>query len=183
MHKNVLDQENSILLVIDVQERFKDIIFQSEELIQNISKLIQAAKLLNIPIVCTEQYPKGLGNTVEPLKKDLGNATYFEKINFSCCRDSKFVDHLKALNRAQVIVCGIEAHVCVNQTVHDLLENDFTVHLIKDAVSSRNPVNIDIAVNKMRDSGAVISCLEIALFELLVSAKHEKFKDIQKLVI
>lgn len=183
MHKNILNQNNSVLLVIDIQEKFRTIIPQGGELIENSLKLIKTAKLLDMPVIYTEQYPKGVGKTVEELLPELERANYFEKIHFSCCGNQEFVDYLKSLNRKQVIVCGIEAHICVNQTVHALLELGFYPHVIKDATFSRFPSNAEIGLNKMSQAGAVISCVEMALFELMVTSKHKNFKEIQKLII
>lgn len=183
MHKNILDEHNCVLLIIDIQEKFKDIIQDAEVVIKNMSRLIKAANILKIPVIYTEQYPQGIGPTVEVLKEDLASASYFEKIYFSCCKDNNFMGHLKLLNKKQVLVCGVETHICVNKTVHDLLEAGYSAHVIRDAVSSRSELNLQVGIDKMRDSGAIISCVEMALFEIMMHSKHEKFKEVQKLII
>ncbi|MEW5820740.1 MAG: hydrolase [Cyanobacteriota bacterium] len=183
MHKKILDQNNSLLLIIDIQEKFKNIIYNSEKVIENTIKLVKTANWLEIPVVYTEQYPKGIGPTVEEIKQHLDKAKYFDKLTFSCCGNTEFISYLKSTGKNQIIVCGIETHICVNQTVHGLLENNFIPHLIIDAVGSRVIENLEVGINKMRDSGAVISCLEMCLFELMDNSKHPYFKDIQKLII
>lgn len=183
MHNNILDQNNCVLLVIDMQEKFKNIIQNPDQVINNISTLVKAANILDIPVIYTEQYPKGIGPTVDILKKDFSRATYFEKIFFSCCKDINFMDYLKSLQKKQVIVCGIEAHICVNNTVHDLLSAGYSPHVMSDAISSRSELNLRVGIEKMRDSGAIISCVEMALFEIMKLSKHENFKEIQKLII
>ena len=183
MHKNILDDNNCALLIIDIQERFQPIIPDFNTLVENTIKLIKTAKMLNIPIIYTEQYPKGIGPTVKELIQYLDDASRFEKLTFSCCKEPSFKEHLKSLNKHQVIVCGIEAHICVNQTVHDLLAANYVPHLIQDAAFSRFPENKEIGINKMRSSGSVISCIEMCLFELMQHSKHPHFKEIQKLIV
>ncbi len=183
MHKNVLSINNSLLLVVDVQEKFKKAMNNSDKVIENISKLIKIANTLEIPVVYTEQYPEGLGKTVERLLKDLHQAAYFEKIAFSCCEDTAFKLYVKESQRKQIIVTGIESHVCVSQTVHDFLAENYQVHVIADAVSSRTPFSIETGLNKMKQGGAILSSVEIALFELLKTSKHPQFRELQKLII
>ena len=183
MHKNTLDLNNTVLLVIDIQEKIKSAMLNIEKVIENTSRLIKAANILEIPVIYTEQYPKGLGKTVESLKVLLDNAKGFEKVGFSCCIDTEFCNYLKSLNRKQVIICGIESHVCVCQTVHDLLADNYAPHIISDAVSSRAEENYKVALNKMNRSGAVISSVEIALFELIRGSNHPNFKEVQKLIM
>jgi nicotinamidase-related amidase len=182
MHRNVLDINKSVLVVVDIQEKFVSAIHEADRVINNTTKLIQAANMLKIPVICTEQYPRGLGHTVDSLKEYLTEASFFEKTTFSCCHDDEILKYMNSLNKKQVIVTGIECHVCVNQTVHDLLYLDYIPHVIADAVSSRHPYNYEMGLQKMQNSGAVISTTEIALFECLKNAKNEKFKDIQKLI-
>lgn len=183
MHKNCLKAENSVLVVIDIQEKFVDVIYDSEKVIENTKKLLKAASILDIPIIITEQYPKGLGHTLNELFTVAQKQTILEKTTFSCYKDNEFADHLKKLKRKQIIITGIEAHVCVSQTVHDLLAEGYQPHLMADAISSRCPENAEIALEKMINSGAIASSVEIALFELLKNAKHPNFKEIQKLIL
>lgn len=143
--------------------------------------LIEAARLLHIPVIVTEQYPKGLGPTVKKIKDGL-NDHYMpiEKITFSCCRDKTFVDSLRRAGRKRVILCGMETHVCVLQTCVDLLREGYYVHAVRDAVCSRAEDNFMTGIDFMRDAGAVITCTETVLFQLLERAGTEEFKVISK---
>lgn len=183
MHQNVLRPEKSALLIIDVQEAFRQSIADFGEIARRTAVLAQGAQLLNIPVLVTEQYPKGLGRTVAEIIEVLTTETeIFEKTAFSSCGANAFVERLERIGARQIIVAGIEAHVCVNQTVHDLLANGFQPHLLVDCVSSRAAENKQIALAKMQASGAVLSSVEMALFELMRDARHEQFKAIQKLI-
>lgn len=181
-HPSVLDRDQAVLLIIDVQERYRKVIPDLANLTRNISILVEAAKVLKLPVVVTEQYPQGLGVTVAEISACLGDHSLFSKNSFSCCGAEEFVDALKQIGRKQIIVCGIEAHVCVSQTVHDLLSEGYAVHIVVDALSSRSPKNKEIAVEKMVKSGALPSTVEMALFEMLVQAGTEEFKAVQRLV-
>lgn len=181
-HPNVLQREDAVLLIVDVQEAFRKYIPNFDELNKNITTLIRASRLLSVPVVVSEQYSKGLGHTVAELATELGNHHPYEKNCFSCCGSSDFMAELNRLGKRNVIVCGIEAHVCVNQTVHDLIHAGYNVHLITDAVSSRNDNNKQMAIQKMTMSGALPSTVECALFEMLVNAGTDEFKAVQKLV-
>ncbi|MBX9769857.1 MAG: hydrolase [Candidatus Obscuribacterales bacterium] len=181
-HERLLDGQQAVLLIVDVQEAFRKKLPDVPNLTRNISILVEASKVLELPIFVTEQYPQGLGKTVPEIAACLPDHELFDKLCFSCCGLDKFMDALKATKRKQVILCGIEAHACINQTAHDLLANGYEVHLIVDAISSRFPKNRDIAVEKMVASGVVRSCVEMALLEMLVEAGTEKFKSVQRLI-
>lgn len=174
----LLDQENAIILIIDIQEKLLSAVYD-KNISDAASKLVQAAKILNIPTIITEQYPKGLGETVAEIK-DFAEARYFEKTNFSAYEEIK--DALKATKRKQILICGIEGHICVHQTTDSLLANGYQVHVIKDAVGSRRPFEFEQGINRMERNGATITCVEMALFELLKSAKHPDFKAVQGLI-
>jgi len=183
-HKNLLDASNSVLLVVDVQERFRPHIEGYGALVAAAVTLIKACETLNVPIIVSEQYTKGLGPTVAEIK-DLEGAKpwrYFEKNCFSAVGAAGFEDCLAQLGRKQIIVCGIETHVCVNQTVHGLLAWGFEPHVVVDAVASRSKINKEIGLQKMFASGAQPSTVEMALFEMLVEAGTAKFKEVQSLV-
>ncbi len=183
MHPNILKLEDSILLIIDVQEAFRPSIADFAALARNIATFVQGAKSLSLPIIVTEQYPKGLGHTAKEISAVLPNdLDLVEKTAFSACGSMAFAEKLKMLNRRQIIVAGIEAHICVNQTVHDLLEQDYQVHLLADCIASRNEQNKQLALRKMQQSGAICSSVEMALFEIMRDARHGEFKIIQKLV-
>ncbi|HVG39600.1 MAG TPA: isochorismatase family protein, partial [Pyrinomonadaceae bacterium] len=135
------------------------------------------------PILVTEQYPRGLGHTVEEIKAALPSAvTPLEKTAFSACGAAGFTNYLQQSSVQQIIVCGVETHVCVNQTTHDLLDRGYQVHVLADAVASRAPEDKQIAFAKMQAGGALLSSTEMALFELLRDASHAQFKAVQQLI-
>ncbi len=181
-HSALLDRRRAVLAVIDMQEAFRQIIPDFNQVAENVSLLVQAAKILNVPIIVTEQYPKGLGRTVQEIAEHLPeDSEPIEKLSFSACGVQEFDLWLRELHAEQVILCGIEAHICVSQTAHDLLHQGYQVHLLSDAVSTRLPRNREVAINKMAKAGAVISSVEMALFELCPAGTPE-FKQMQALV-
>src|ERR1043165_4718503 len=176
-HENTLDPKRTALAVIDVQESFRAAIPDFAEVAARIARVVQAAGLLGLPVVVTEQHPKGLGHTVEEIRAALPeNFEPIEKTAFSSCGAQEFVARLEAAGARQVLLCGIEAHVCVNQTAHDLMALGLQVHLLTDCISSRSPQNRQVGLEKMRQSGALPSSTEMALFELMRDARHEQFK-------
>jgi nicotinamidase-related amidase len=178
----MLDIQNCCLVVVDVQGKLAQLMHDKESLFKNIQVLIQAAKILNIPILWRQQCPDALGPTVPQIAELLSGVEPINKASFSCCGCDKFNDKLNELSRQQVLLCGIEAHVCIYQTAADLLSKGFTVEVIADAVSSRTPENKHIAITKMSAVGANVTSTEMALFELLKTADHPHFKQIAKLV-
>ncbi len=182
-HPKILDKNKCALVVVDFQESFRQIIPDFEQIASNITKMVSGFRILNLPIIVTEQYPKGLGNTALEILEIL--PTHFhsiEKTAFSSCGASEFVEKLNATNTKQVLLCGLETHICINQTAHDLLNEGFDVHILVDAVGSRSTQNKEIGLNKMIINGVVPTCVEMSLFELLRDSKHEQFKEIQKLI-
>jgi len=177
-----IKKEDTIAVVIDVQRRLFPFISENEKLSANIIKLIKGLKALGIEILVTVQYSKGLGETIEPIKEALGIYNHIEKMSFSCCGFPDFMKVLKKSGKKNAIICGIESHVCVLQTVIDLLENKYQPVLIEDCVSSRNLNDKIIAVERMRQEGAIISTYESILFELLEVSGTETFKEISKIV-
>ncbi|HZH35100.1 MAG TPA: hydrolase [Pyrinomonadaceae bacterium] len=183
MHPNTLRLGESLLLIVDVQEAFRQSIPRFARLTENIVRFTAGAKALNLPVLVTEQYPKGLGHTATEIADVLpADAAIIEKTAFSSCGAAAFNDKLVPIGAKQIIIAGIEAHICVNQTAHDLLALGYQVHLLSDAIASRTAENEQIAFAKMRESGAILSSVEMALFELMRDAKHEQFKLIQKLI-
>ncbi|MDD3420073.1 MAG: isochorismatase family protein [Candidatus Gastranaerophilales bacterium] len=174
----LLEQKNVIFLIIDIQEKLLNAVYD-KTIAQKAAKMAQAANILGIPIIITEQYPKGLGDTVSEIK-DIVDAKYFEKTKFSAYDEIK--DALKATKRKQIIICGIEGHICVHQTTDSLLANGYQVHVLKDATGSRNEFELEQGINRMEKNGATITCFEMALFEILKSSKHPDFKAIQELI-
>jgi nicotinamidase-related amidase len=182
-HEKILDVNHAAFVIIDVQEGFRAIIPDFEVIAANISRFLQGAKILDVPVIVTEQYPKGLGRTAEEILFALDpDHAPLEKTAFSSCGAAGFVSSLKELDIKQVILGGIETHICVNQTAHDLIDAGFQVHLLTDCISARFEVNKKAGLDKMMQSGAVPSTVEMALFELMRDAKHEQFKAIQQLV-
>jgi nicotinamidase-related amidase len=174
-----LDRGSAVLLVVDIQERLAAVMAEREKVVANAGHLIAAAKLLGVPVVHTEQYPKGLGPTVPELRAALEPAAAVEKMTFDCCGEPAFGPALRQTGRSTVIVCGMETHICVLQTVLGLLAGGATVHVAADAVCSRNPENARTALELMRDAGAVVTCTETVMFQLLVRAGTPEFKAIQ----
>ena len=183
LHQNILDASHTALAIIDMQEGFRPIISDFAETAARIALVAHAAQLLKIPVIVTEQYPHGLGHTANEIKAVLPDGfEAIEKTAFSSCGAKSFEAELENFKALHVLVCGIEAHICVNQTTHDLLERGYRVHLLTDCITARSPVNRQVALSKMQQSGAVPSSTEMALFELLRDARHEQFKSIQKLI-
>lgn len=183
MHNNTLDIDNCVLVVVDVQEAFRKAIPDFGEVVARIAIAVRGFQILGRPILATEQYPKGLGRTVEELLFALpDDATIIEKSTFSSYGDEGFVTELEKFESKQVVLCGIEAHVCVNQTAHDLLEAGYQVHLLTDCVTSRYEHDEEAGIRKILSSGAVSSSMEMALFEMMRDSRHEKFKEIQALI-
>lgn len=179
---NTLKAEDSLILIIDIQERLvaaldKDIV------VSKAIKVASAAKLLGIPVIVTEQYPKGLGKTVPQLQEVLPQSTeVVEKTAFNALLEEGMSEKIASYGKKQIILFGIETHICVHQTAAALLEAGYEVYVIKDACASRNKYEFKQGIEIMQQNGATISCVEIALFEWLKGAKHPKFKEIQALI-
>ncbi len=174
--------ENTALVVIDVQEKLMRVMYQKEKLVDNLQRLIKGIQVLGIPITVTEQYPKGLGVTIPEIAQLMPNVEPLPKLSFSCVGDEIFAGKVAATGRRQVLVCGIESHVCVYQTVRDLISAAYEVHIVTDAISSRTPENKEIGLKMMNQIGAVLSSTETVLFELLKIASGDKFKAISQIV-
>ncbi len=174
--------EDSIGLIIDMQERLYPLITGHDQITKNTGILIEGLKALGIKIMVTEQYTRGLGFTIEPLKGLLHSIEFIEKQAFSCCDEPRFYEDLALTNPKWVIVAGIESHVCVLQTVIDLLANGFRPVVVEDCVGSRRPNDKTMAIGRMRAEGATITTYESLLFELLRFSGTDVFKKISKLV-
>ncbi|MBV9923585.1 MAG: hydrolase [Acidobacteria bacterium] len=182
-HENTLEAGRAALAVVDVQEAFRPHIPDFAVLAARCGLVVRAARLLGLSVVVTEQYPKGLGRTAAEVADAFAEGFEpIEKTAFSSCGAQAFVARLEAAGARQVLLCGLEAHVCVNQTAHDLLARGYQVHLLTDCVSSRTAENRQAGLDKMLRSGALPSSTELALFELMRDARHEQFKAIQKLI-
>jgi nicotinamidase-related amidase len=174
----VLDRERAALVVVDVQEAFRPAVLDFERVAHNVATLVQGAHSLGLPLAVTEQYPKGLGRTVPEVAEVLDGEQPIEKVCFSAAEAEGF----DLGGRDQALICGIEAHVCVSQTVHDLLDRGLEVHVARDAVSSRTAENREVGLHKMEEAGAIVTSVETALFELVGAAGTEEFKRVQALV-
>ena len=179
----ILDIENSLVLIIDVQEKLLNASF-NKELIKKKSEIIaKTTSILNIPVIVTEQYPKGLGETTLEIKNNLSEkALFFEKTSFSALDDENIFENIKSTNKKQIVVFGIETHICVNQTVSALIHAGYDVHVVKDACGSRAESEFFAGIERMKNNGASILTTEILLFEWLKTSKHPSFKEIQNLI-
>lgn len=182
-HPKILDKNKTALVIVDFQEAFRAAIPDFPMIASKISLAVQGFNILDLPVIVTEQYPKGLGRTAEEVLINLPpDFEVFEKTTFSSCGASSFLDNLRQKNISQIVLCGLETHICVNQTAHDLLTEDFEVHILCDGVGSRYSDDKEAALRKMQMNGVVPSTVEMALFELLRDSKHEQFKEIQNLI-
>ena len=178
----MLEIKNCCLAVVDVQGKLAQLMHGKDALFKNIQVLVQAANILDIPILWCQQVPDALGPTVPEIAQLLTDIEPINKSVFSCCGADQFIGKLNESSRNQVLLCGIEAHICVYQTAADLLVKGFEVSVVADAVSSRTVDNKQIALNRLAAEGASITSVEMALFELLRTAEHPKFRQIAKLI-
>lgn len=178
-----LDAGKAVLVVIDIQERLVPAMPQDVylRLRETVGMLVNGAGLFGIPVLTTEQYPKGIGHTVSELAEAC-SGNVIEKVSFGCCGEPDFRAALKKIGRSQVIVTGMEAHVCVFQTVLGLLEDGYNVHLVRDAICSRNKTDYLTAIANASQAGAVVTTAETALFQMLQQSTHEHFKAVSKLI-
>ena len=174
-----LNQDNTLFFIIDIQEKLLNAVFNKEQLEKKAKTLVKSAEILNIPVLVTEQYPQGLGDTIDGLKDF---AKVFEKLAFSALADSSLVEELKKINKNEIVIFGIETHICVYQTAIALLEAGYNVTLVKDASGSRSEIEHQTAIDCLKQCGVNIKTTEMILFELLKGAKHHCFKQIQALI-
>jgi nicotinamidase-related amidase len=176
-----LQPDNTLLLVVDLQDKLLPAMHEAQACIAAARKLIDAAKVLKLPILATEQYPAGLGKTTAEIATALGDAPIYEKTRFSACVEP-VLQRIAELRRPNILIAGIEAHVCVQQTVLDLLRLGQLPCVCADAITSRRPLDRDIAIARMRQAGAIITTVESAIFELLGQASGDSFKQILRIV-
>jgi len=182
-HPNLLVAGQTALVVIDIQEAFRNVIADHIQIAERAALAVQGFQILDAPVIVTEQYPKGLGRTADEILAVLSDdAEVMEKTAFSSCGAEAFGKRLADSSIKQVVLCGLETHVCVSQTAHDLLDRGYQVHVLADCVCSRYDYNKTIGLAKMQASGVIISSIEMALLELVSDSKHEKFKAIQALI-
>ena len=182
-HVSQLSRESAALAVIDMQEAFRAVMPDFSDVASRIATAVEGARLLEVPVIVTEQYPKGLKHTAEEIIARLpAEMKPIEKSCFSSCGAEDFVSRLTSRNVKQVLVCGIEAHICVLQTSLDLLARDFEVFLLVDCITSRKPENKQAALARLTQAGAIQSTIEMALFEMMRTADSPQFKAIQNLI-
>lgn len=178
----MLTTENSALVLVDVQGKLAQTMHAKQSFFDNIIRLVKGAQILELPILWAEQNPAGLGPTVPEIAELLPNQNPLSKLSFSCCGNAAFIKELETLNRQNMLVAGIEAHVCVYQTAADLVDLNYDVQVVADAVASRTAENKQIGLERSKAAGAGLTSTETVLFELLKIAKGNKFKEIIKIV-
>lgn len=178
----MLNRDEAVLVFVDVQGRLHEIMHDKETLDANLERVVRCAQLLEVPVIGTEQIPEKLGPTCEPFRALLAAVPMIPKSAFSCCGEPEFMNTLRANGRKQVILCGIEAHVCIYQTAMDLLAEEIEVIVAADAVSSRSVENRELALQAMRAAGAQVLPTETILFALLRDAVDPSFKQLLQLV-
>jgi len=170
------------LLIVDIQGKLAELVNNSDEMISNTTKLIKCCQVLSIPVVVLEQNPSGLGPTTPLLKECIEEYAPLEKYTFSGMAESHIKEAITSLNKNNWLVAGIEAHICVYQTVRDLLKENLAVEVVSDCISSRRKSNLDLAIENMRHDGAKITSLEMAVYEIMQSSKAGEFKEVLKII-
>ena len=181
-HPFVAEREKSMLLIVDVQQAMLKAIDTWESTLRRVKQLIQAAELLDIPILVTEHYKKGLGETVPEVKNEVRQATFFQKEYFSACLEDDFLDRVRKLGRPKIAIVGMETHVCVLQTGMDLIQAGYQLHVVKNALASRYEEDWKGAVKLFRDAGAVITTAEIVIFQWACRSNTDEFRKILPIV-
>ncbi len=176
---NTINAENCLFLIIDIQEKLVKML-NDNSVKDSAIKLAKTAKILNIPVIITEQYPKGLGTTIEEIKSELPNADYIEKTAFSAFYEIK--SKLETKQKKHIIIFGIETHICVLQTAFDLLNNGYEVFVVKNASGSRNNENKETALRRLIHANSQIVTDEMVIFELLKTSRHPDFKEVQAII-
>ena len=179
-----LDADRTMLLVIDFQEKLLPFIQEQDRILEAATLLVRGAAIFDLPVLATEQYPKGIGSTDAALGAEIERAggRVIHKMAFSSCSEPAVRDELRRIDRDQVIVCGIEAHVCVQQTTLDLLSMDYHVAVCADAIGSRSPMDFQLALDRMRQTGAAVTTVESVLFELCTECGTPRFKEMIELI-
>ena len=178
----LVNLDDCLLLVVDVQVKLIEKIYKKKELILNIKRLINVFNTLKLPIIITEQYPKGLGVTIDSIIKDSTSCDKIEKTTFSCLAEINFKELLNLYKKKQIIICGIESHICVLQTALELKKNKNQVFVISDSISSRNKESHDLALNRFNLNKVSILNSEMLIFELLRDSKHKNFRELSFLI-
>ncbi|HSW40214.1 MAG TPA: hydrolase [Acidobacteriota bacterium] len=179
MKTELLDRERSVLVVIDLQERMLPHVHEHERMLKRIDLLLSAAAVMNVPVLLTEQYPKGLGRTVEEIRLVFPSLQPMEKTCFSCVPAPGFIDRLSFLKRDQVVLAGVETHICVTQTAFDLAERGENVFVVTDATSSRRPADCRTGLKRLGQRGITLLPAEAVVFEWLRCSGNDEFKALQ----
>lgn len=177
----MFDIENTTIIAIDIQEKLVNMLSDKDFLVQNCNKILKAASILGVDTILTEQYPKGLGSTIDCIK-EIKDFNTVEKTTFSALKTQDFESEFNKLNNKNVIVFGIETHICVLQSALDLLNKNYNVYILEDCCASRCEHQKDVSLELLKQSDCKIITLEIALFEFLKSSKHQNFSEIQALI-
>ena len=178
---NLINAENSLLLIIDVQEKLVNML-TNDVISNNAIVLAKTSQILDVPAIVTEQYPKGLGSTIVSIKEAIPNADYIEKTHFSALMEDNFLKIIEKHNKKQIIILGIETHICVLQTSFDLLNKGYEVFVVRDASGSRTKDNKEAALRRLIHCGAQIVTTEMVVFELLKGSRNPNFKEVQSLI-
>jgi nicotinamidase-related amidase len=178
----MLKLENTVLVIIDIQGKLWNVMYEKEALLENAQRLVKGLQVLGVPIILTEQNPRGLGPTAPELMQLMPQVQPIAKFAFDCCQDKGFQQAINNVRRKEVLICGIESHICVYQTALELLNSGYEVQVVADAVSSRAPKNRDISLARLQSEGAKLTVTEMALYELLQTAENPQFKEMLKVV-
>lgn len=182
-HPALLRHEDALLVVVDMQEPFLRHIHERERLIAQVTLLLQASVILRVPVVPTLQYEEKMGNVIpEIAKKFPAQCVPFDKLSFSCAGSESFLSEIKRSGRRQIMLCGVETHICVSQTAHDLITLGYQVHILNDATSSRSESNSQAGLRKMAQAGTIMSSVETAIYEMMVEAGTPEFRQINNLL-
>lgn len=175
-------KENTMALMIDFQEKLVPAINNNESIVENAVKLLNGLKVLGCPALFTQQYTRGLGMTVKPLQETQDEFSYFDKTSFSCLDNEAICEAIEQFGKDTIIVTGMESHICVMQTVSDLLEKGYKVYIISDCIGSRTDFNKQNGLERMKQEGAVISSVESVLFEMTRRAGTPEFKEVSRII-
>ena len=176
---SLLNRKDSLLVIIDMQERLFPFIRENERVVENVIKLIKFSRIIGLPVVLTEQ--QKLGNTLLEIREELMDIQTIIKLEFNCFGSNEFAERLRRMNRNSLIIAGIEAHICVAQTALHAL-SDYTVHVVSDAIGSRSPHNREVALSRMQQQGVTITSTEMVIYELLGKAGTDSFKETLELI-
>ena len=181
-HPDLADVSRSALVVVDVQDKLMAAMHEADRVVRETIRAIDAARLLKVPVLCSEHYPAGLGSTVDAVRAAMGDAPVVEKVCFSAADETKFMEALRRFDRDQVVLVGIETHICLLQTAADLTARGFRVQVAVDAVTSRTAENRRIGLDRLRALGVTLTCVESVVFEWTRRAGTEVFKSVSRLV-